>query len=242
MEKESSSEHNYKYLLKDFLPFMPIAFAILCFLIFIYWKGYADNLGINTNSMNISYKENVYMLILTFKSSVIIFTPSFLISKQILNKVDKMELLIACIIFILNLFCSIYFFSTNFNLYNLFFLFIIYILLTAIGVFLNLTKPSINNCSPKIYILFILLFSIITLLLIYDAGKDSIEYQATYSVTENNKYVVVYTNNDKYILNSILIKDNKLIITNKTQMIVNCNNVKLTKQKFQEVEVNPLIR
>lgn len=123
MEKETSSNQNHKYSLKEFVAFMSIAFALLCFLIFIYWKGCADNLGINTNSMNISYKENVYMLILTFISSVIIFTPSFLISKQFLNKVDKMEILIACIILILNLFCSIYFFSTNFNLYNLLYIF-----------------------------------------------------------------------------------------------------------------------
>ena len=108
MENKTSSNQNYKYSLKDFVPFMPIAFAILCFIIFIYWKGYANNLGINTNSMNIPYKENVYMLILTFISSVIIFTPSFLLSKQSLKKMDKMEILIACIIFILNLFCSIY--------------------------------------------------------------------------------------------------------------------------------------
>lgn len=237
MENKTSSNQNYKNSLKDFVSFMPIAFAILCFIIFIHWKGYANNLGINTNSMNIPYKENVYMLILTFISSVIIFTPSFLLSKQSLKKMDKMEILITCIIFILNLFCSIYFFSTNFNLYNLFLLFIVYILLTAIGVFLISTRPSINNCSSEIRILIIFLCLIPTLLLIYDTGKDSIKYQATYSVTENNKYVVVYTTQDKYILNSVLIKDNKLIFTNKTQLIVNCNNVKLTKRKFQEVEV-----
>ena len=107
------------------------------------------------------------------------------------------------------------------------------------GVALNAwnTQPSINNCSSEIRILIIFLCLIPTLLLIYDTGKDSIKYQATYSVTENNKYVVVYTTQDKYILNSVLIKDNKLIFTNKTQLIVNCNNVKLTKRKFQEVEV-----
>lgn len=64
MENKTSSNQNYKHSLKDFVPFMPIAFAILCFLIFIYWKGYADNLGINTNSMNISYKENIYTILL----------------------------------------------------------------------------------------------------------------------------------------------------------------------------------
>lgn len=237
MENETSSNQKYTYLLKIFATFMSISFAILSFLIFIYWKGYADNLGINTNLMNIPYKENVYVLILIFISLVIIFTPSFLISKQISNKVDKTEILIVCIIFILNLFCSIYFFSTNINLSNLFLLFIVNILLTAIGVFLNLTKPSINNCSPKIQILFILPFLIYTLLLTYDTGKDSIKYQATYSFTKNNKYVVVYTNNDKYILNSVLIKDNKLIFTNKTQIVVDCNNVKLTKRKFHEIEI-----
>lgn len=237
MENETSSNQNYTYLLKIFATFMSISFAILSFLIFIYWKGYADNLGINTNLMNIPYKENVYVLILIFISLVIIFTPSLLISKQISNKVDKTEILIVCIIFILNLFCSIYFFSTNINLSNLFLLFIVNILLTAIGVFLNLTKPSINNCSPKIQILFILPFLIYTLLLTYDTGKDSIKYQATYSFTKNNKYVVVYTNNDKYILNSVLIKDNKLIFTNKTQIVVDCNNVKLTKRKFHEIEI-----
>lgn len=237
MENETSSNQNYTYLLKIFATFMSISFAILSFIIFIYWKGYADNLGINTNLMNIPYKENVYVLILIFISLVIIFTPSLLISKQISNKVDKTEILIVCIIFILNLFCSIYFFSTNINLSNLFLLFIVNILLTAIGVFLNLTKPSINNCSPKIQILFILPFLIYTLLLTYDTGKDSIKYQATYSFTKNNKYVVVYTNNDKYILNSVLIKDNKLIFTNKTQIVVDCNNVKLTKRKFHEIEI-----
>lgn len=237
MDKETSSDQNHKYSLKEFVTFMSIAFALLCFLIFIYWKGYADNLEINTNSMNISYKENVYMLILTFISSVIIFTPSFLIAKQSLKKMGKTKLLVACIIFIVNLFCLMFFFSIKITMNNIFVLFIRYIILTIIGVFLISTRPSINNCSPEIRILIIFLFSIATLLLIYDTGKDSIKYQATYSVTENNKYVVVYTTQDKYILNSVLIKDNKLIFTNKTQMIVDCNNVKLTKKKFQEVEV-----
>lgn len=126
MKKESSSEHNYKYSLKDLATFISISFAILCFIIFIYWKGYADNLGININSMNIPYKESVYMIILTFISSVIIFTPSFLISKQFSTNVDTTEILVACIIFILNLFCSIYLFSPNLNLNNLLSLFILY--------------------------------------------------------------------------------------------------------------------
>lgn len=236
MENKTSSNQNYKYSLKDFVPFMPIAFAILCFLIFIYWKGYADNLGINTNLMNISYKENVYMLILTFIGSVIIFTPSFLISKQFSNKVDKMEILIACIIFISNLFCLIFFFSIKITMNNIFVLFIRYIILTFICAYLISTKPSINDCSSKIQILSVFLLLISTLI-IYDTGKDSIKFQATYSVTENNKYVVVYNNNDKYILNSVLIKDNKLIFTNKTQMVVDCNNVKLTKRKFHKIEI-----
>lgn len=77
MENKTSSDQNYKYSLKGFVSFMSIAFALFCFILFIYWKGYADNLGINTNSMNISYKENVYILILTFISSVTIFTPFF---------------------------------------------------------------------------------------------------------------------------------------------------------------------
>lgn len=237
MEKETSSEQNCTYLLKIFVTFMSITSAILYYMIFIYWKGYADNLGINTNSMNISYKENVYMLILTFISLAIIFTPSFLISKQSLKKMGKTKILVACIIFIVNLFCLMFFFSIKITMNNIFVLFIRYIILTIIGVFLISTRPSIINCSPEIRILIIFLFSISTLLLIYDTGKDSIKYQATYSVTENNKYVVVYTTQDKYILNSVLIKDNKLIITNKTQMIVNCNNVKLTKRKFHEIEI-----
>lgn len=237
MEKETSTEQKYKYSLKDFVTFMPIAFAILCFITFIYWKGYAVNLGINTNSMNIPYKENVYMIILTFLSSVIIFTPSFLISKQFLKSVNKTEILVACIIFGLNLFCTIYFFLNNINIKNIFIVFNVYILLTIIGIFLNLTKPSINNCSSKIQILIVFLLLISTLLLIYNLGKDSIENQSTYSFTKNNKYVVVYTTQDKYILNSVIIRDNKLIFTNKTQMIVDCNNIELTKRKFQNVEI-----
>lgn len=59
IENKASSDQNYKYSLKEFVSFMSIAFALFCFILFIYWKGYADNLGINTNSMNISYKENV---------------------------------------------------------------------------------------------------------------------------------------------------------------------------------------
>lgn len=237
MEKETSTEQKYKYSLKDFVTFMPITFAILCFITFIYWKGYAVNLGINTNSMNIPYKENVYMIILTFLSSVIIFTPSFLISKQFLKSVNKTEILVACIIFGLNLFCTIYFFLNNINIKNIFIVFNVYILLTIIGIFFNLTKPSINNCSSKIQILIVFLLLISTLLLIYNLGKDSIENQSTYSFTKNNKYVVVYTTQDKYILNSVIIRDNKLIFTNKTQMIVDCNNIELTKRKFQNVEI-----
>ena len=240
MENKTSSDQNYKYSLKGFMTFMPIAFALLCFIIFIYWKGYADNLGINTNSMNISYKENVYMLILTFISLVIIFTPSFLISKQSLKKMDKTKILVPCIIFIVNLFCLMFFFSIKITMNNISTLFIRYFILTIIGAYLISTKPSINNCSSKTQILIVFVLLIFTLLIIYDTGKDSIKYQATYSLTENNKYVVVYTTQDKYILNSVLIKDNKLIFTNKTQLIVNCNNLKLTKRKFHQIEVrNP---
>ena len=237
MEKEKSSEQNYTYLLKFIATFMPIAFAILCFIIFIYWKGYADNLGINTNSMNISYKENVYMLILTFISSVIIFTPSFLIAKQSLKKIDKAKILVACIIFVVNLFCLMFFFSIKITMNNISVLFIRYIILTIIATYLISTKPSINNCSSKIKILPVFLLLIFTLFIIYDTGKDTIKYQATYSVTKNNEYVVVYTTQDKYILNSVLIKDNTLIFTNKTQIIVDCNNIELTKRKFQNVEI-----
>lgn len=237
MEKETSSKQNYKYSLKDLATFISIAFAILCFITFIYWKGYADNLGININSMNISYKENVYMIIITFISSVIIFTPSFLISKQFSNKVDKMEILIACIIFIVNLFCLIFLFSIKINTKNIFVLFIKYIILAIIGTYLIHTRPSNNNCSSKIQMLIAFLFLIIALCLIYNLGKDSIKIQSTYSFTKDNKYVVVYTTQDKYILNSVLIKDNTLIFTNKTQMIVDCNNIELTKRKFQNVEI-----
>mgnify|MGYP004511783951 FL=1 len=240
MEKESSSEHNYKYSLKDLATFISISFAILCFIIFIYWKGYADNLGININSMNIPYKENVYMIILTFISSVIIFTPSFLISKQFSTNVDTTEILVACIIIILNLFCSTYLFSPNLNLNNLLSLFVVYFILIIIVAILISTKPSLNNCPSIVLKLVIILILIFGLSSIYDLGKDSIKNQFIYSITKDNKYVVVYTTQDKYILNSVLIKDNKLIFTNKTQMIVDCNNVELTKQKFQNVEVrNP---
>ena len=240
MEKETSSRQSYKYSLKDLATFISIAFAILCFIIFIYWKGYADNLGINTNLMNISYKENVYMIILTFISSVIIFYPSFLISKQFSNKVDKMEILIACIIFILNFLCSIYLFSPNLNLKKLLSLFVIYFILIIIVAVLISTKPALNNCPSILLKLSIILFLIFGLSSIYDLGKDSIKNQFTYSVTKNNEYAVVYTTQDKYILNSVKIKDDKLIFTNKTQIIVDCNNVEITKQKFHNVEVrNP---
>lgn len=75
---------------------------------------------------------------------------------------------------------------------------------------------------------------------VYSVGYESIKNQIAYQVTKNNKYVVVYTNKDKYILNSVKIKDDKLIFTNKTQIIVDCNNVEFTKRKFQNVVVrNP---
>lgn len=75
---------------------------------------------------------------------------------------------------------------------------------------------------------------------VYSLGYEYIKKHIAYQVTKDNEYVVVYTNNDKYILNSVLIKDNTLIFTNKTQKIVSCNNVELTNRKFQNVEVrNP---
>ena len=75
---------------------------------------------------------------------------------------------------------------------------------------------------------------------VYSLWYESIKNHIAYQVTKDNEYVVVYTNNDKYILNSVLIKDNTLIFTNKTQKIVGSNNVELTNRKFQNVEVrNP---
>lgn len=104
-----------------------------------------------------------------------------------------------------------------------------------VGVCTIHPMPSPKN--KKYFVISFILFIVLGIPNVYSLGSESIKNQIVYQVTKNNEYVVVYTNNDKYILNSILIKDNKLIITNKTQMIVNCNNVKLTKRKFHEIEI-----
>lgn len=92
MEKETSSNQNHKYSLKEFVTLMSIAFALLCFLIFIYWKGYADNLGINTNSMNISYKENIYIILLAYPNLIVLFATSLFISKLLSHKQISKEI------------------------------------------------------------------------------------------------------------------------------------------------------
>ena len=99
--------------------------------------------------------------------------------------------------------------------------------------------PSTKNQKYSVIISLILLI-VLGVSSVYSVGYESIKNKIAYQITNNNKYVVVYTNKDKYILNSVKIKDDKLIFTNKTQMIVDCNNVELTKRKFQNVEVrNP---
>lgn len=108
-----------------------------------------------------------------------------------------------------------------------------------IGVLIILSMPSTKKQKYSVIISLILLI-VLGVSSVYSVGYESIKNKIAYQITNNNKYVVVYTNKDKYILNSVKIKDDKLIFTNKTQMIVDCNNVELTKRKFQNVEVrNP---
>lgn len=111
-------------------------------------------------------------------------------------------------------------------------------MLLIVGVCIILSMPSPKS-KKNLVISFVLLI-VLGMPTVYSLGYESIKNHIAYQVTKDNEYVVVYTNNDKYILNSVLIKDNTLIFTNKTQKIVGCNNVELTKRKFQNVEVrNP---
>lgn len=240
MENKTSSNQNYKHSLKDFVPFMPIAFAILCFLIFIYWKGYADNLVINTNSMNISYKENIYTILLASPNLIVLFVTSLFISKllsykQINKDIFKKICLAVILTFLLNIYILYCYKSFLFNIKFIFTLLKVYIVLLTVGVLIIFSMPPLKN-KNKLIISFILLI-VLGIPSVYSVGYASIKNQIAYQVTENNKYVVVYTTPDKYILNSVRIKDNKLIFTNKTQMVVDCNNVKLTKRKFHEIEI-----
>lgn len=244
MENKKTTEQNYTNLLKIFATFMSISSAILCFIIFIYWKGYADNLGINTNSMDISYKENIYTILLASPNLIILFVSSLFISKlfshkQINKEIIKKICLIVFITFILNMYILHCYNSFQFNIRFIISLLIIYILLLLIGVLIIISMPSTKNQKYSVIISLILLI-VLGVSSDYSVGYESIKNKIAYQITNNNKYVVVYTNKDKYILNSVKIKDDKLIFTNKTQMIVDCNNVELTKRKFQNVEVrNP---
>lgn len=244
MENKKTTEQNYTNLLKIFAAFMSISSAILCFIIFIYWKGYADNLGINTNSMDISYKENIYTILLASPNLIILFISSLFISKlfshkQINKVIIKKICLIVFITFILNMYVLHCYNSFQFNIRFIISLLIIYILLLLIGVLIILSMPSTKKQKYSVIISLILLI-VLGVSSVYSVGYESIKNKIAYQITNNNKYVVVYTNKDKYILNSVKIKDDKLIFTNKTQMIVDCNNVELTKRKFQNVEVrNP---
>lgn len=244
MENKKTTEQNYTNLLKVFATFMSISSAILCFIIFIYWKGYADNLGINTNSMDISYKENIYTILLASPNLIILFVSSLFISKlfshkQINKEIIKKICLIVFITFILNMYILHCYNSFQFNIRFIISLLIIYILLLLIGVLIIISMPSTKNQKYSVIISLILLI-VLGVSSVYSVGYESIKNKIAYQITNNNKYVVVYTNKDKYILNSVKIKDDKLIFTNKTQMIVDCNNVELTKRKFQNVEVrNP---
>lgn len=244
MENKKTTEQNYTNLLKIFATFMSISSAILCFIIFIYWKGYADNLGINTNSMDISYKENIYTILLASPNLIILFVSSLFISKlfshkQINKEIIKKICLIVFITFLLNMYILHCYNSFQFNIRFIISLLIIYILLSLIGVLIIISMPSTKNQKYSVIISLILLI-VLGVSSVYSVGYESIKNKIAYQITNNNKYVVVYTNKDKYILNSVKIKDDKLIFTNKTQMIVDCNNVELTKRKFQNVEVrNP---
>lgn len=244
MENKKTTEQNYTNLLKIFATFMSISSAILCFIIFIYWKGYADNLGINTNSMDISYKENIYTILLASPNLIILFVSSLFISKlfshkQINKEIIKKICLIVFITFILNMYILHCYNSFQFNIRFIISLLIIYILLLLIGVLIIISMPSTKNQKYSVIISLILLI-VLGMSSVYSVGYESIKNKIAYQITNNNKYVVVYTNKDKYILNSVKIKDDKLIFTNKTQMIVDCNNVELTKRKFKNVEVrNP---
>lgn len=244
MENKKTTEQNYTNLLKIFATFMSISSAILCFIIFIYWKGYADNLGINTNSMDISYKENIYTILLASPNLIILFVSSLFISKlfshkQINKEIIKKICLIVFITFILNMYILHCYNSFQFNIRFIISLLIIYILLLLIGVLIIISMPSTKNQKYSVIISLILLI-VLGVSSVYSVGYESIKNKIAYQITNNNKYVVVYTNKDKYILNSVKIKDDKLIFTNKTQMIVDCNSVELTKRKFQNVEVrNP---
>lgn len=147
MEKETFSEQNYTYLLKIFATFMSITSAILYYMIFIYRKGYADNLGINTNSMNISYKENIYTILLAYPNLIVLFATSLFISKllshkQISKEIIKKICLAVILTFLLNIYILYCYNSFLFNIKLIFNLLIVYIVLLIVGVCIILSMLS----------------------------------------------------------------------------------------------------
>lgn len=149
MENETSLEQNCTYLLKFFTTFMSISFTMLSFFIFIYWKGYADNLGINTNLMNISYKENIYTILLASPNLIVLFVTSLFISKLFplkqINKEFFIKIGLAVILtFLLNIYILYCYKSFLFNTKFIFTLLKVYIVLLVVGVCIIHPMPSLN--------------------------------------------------------------------------------------------------
>lgn len=184
MENKKTTEQNYTNLLKIFAIFMSISSAILCFIIFIYWKGYADNLGINTNSMDISYKENIYTILLASPNLIILFVSSLFISKlfshkQINKEIIKKICLIVFITFILNMYILHCYNSFQFNIRFIISLLIIYILLLLIGVLIIISMPSTKNQKYSVIISLILLI-VLGVSSVYSVGYESIKNKISY--------------------------------------------------------------
>lgn len=203
-------------------------YGIICFLIYIYTRGYSDALNIQSQFIHINYIEYIYIvafLSIYFFYFIFVAIDIKKILKYPIAFKEKLFILIRYFLFSFLLFRLNISLLNHESVYLLKYLFIYFALLSVIIIFspkYDKNNKTISNIIDSILAFIIVLPLMVTG--IYDRGYNKFtNYNAVY-ITIDNEYVVVYCNGDQYILSPFEINGKNIIVDNNIHKVVNVSN------------------
>ena len=261
----SKIKENYKILIALSTTFVTIVYAVIKFIIYVYWDGYFKRLNIDKGFMKLNYEGIIYQALLIFIMLLAVLYVMCMLGtfyednwKKYKNKADR-KILTFLGMMTMNAFVTLILLSIsnlpwlificawgNLSL-NLGAIVSVLTLLSVLEIGLILhhlifeKKPNNKEVSLEgkvaTGILMALIIPSAILSIIYSSGSKGIERIQEVRLVENQQYMVTYSDGEKYILHRVEMDENQIVIQRNEQKIIKCDNVECTIKKAKSVHV-----
>lgn len=260
-------KENYKIIIALSTVFITMVYALLKFIIYVFWSGYFRELNIDKSLMNLNFDGYVLnSIFFSIVFAVIIFMMKSLydvndniisyIKDREMRFVEKCKLVIKvclknfirslCWLFISNIPLAITICVMMHKEIKYFWAFSIILLLIEsmelISIRLNADGSSKNNKSLEDKIsncIFMTVFlSSVFIAVMYMLGSKSVTNKKDIQLIKGTDYAITYSDGNSFVLHKVEVEDKKVIIYRNQQKIIDAGNCEYSVIGVEEVVVD----